>query len=865
MIELKNVSKIYKSKKGSDTIALKNISIQFPEKGLVFILGKSGSGKSTLLNVIGGLDKYDDGEVIINGKSTKRFKEKDFDAFRNTYMGFIFQEYNLLESYSVEQNVKLVLDLQRKNVTGAKIRNTLRRVGLAGMGRRKTNELSGGQKQRVAIARAIIKDPEIILADEPTGNLDSETGIQIWDILKDISKEKLVIVVSHDEESAKKYADRIISIKDGEITSDEGNVEITNNQKYRLEKARVPFFFSFKMGIGSLFSKKLRLLFSSLLIIFSLICTGLMLSASTSGLNNKVLELYKEKESAEVHINKYKLIVNSREKNKELGLGAINMSEFAEKYAPIDIDDKFKYEVQDRTGLSWESVYDIDSSIGTSQMIYSDNLQNYDNMPVYYACFSDRELRFMEVNNLKLDSIIGKIPQNDNEVLIPSYVADCIIYRGCLAKDSDDEKVEEKKYQPKNYNELITSNKYVNIANVAYLKIVGIIDNSEKLNKYTKLKNIKMADIYFNQEDNKLYIEFGNEGPYNGTDILYVNSSFITKMKNLKNTNSLLKNKIEFNDSKYIGNRVAYIEKELNICNDSELKKITSIADNEIVIDEEILNMITDGNYIENYESNKNKYDNKEEFLIKYLKDNSIIGKTIKTNVNNGKIVDSEQEYASYKIIGVYYDELFEENALSSTIYYSQKIIEPLIIGKVHCYSIVRNVDTLDEMKKIISFYPVDNSDILSSSKYSDVVLQAANEAYVLEEISKYGIPFFIIFSAVLFMSFIDTSVRFRKKEIGTLKALGCRSIDIIKMFLYENIVFILITLGIAFAITPKIIEAFNAMENKVMAIPIDALTFGTTQMLEIAGIMLAIVVLANIIPVRRITKMKPIDAILNK
>ena len=202
MIELKNVSKTYKSKKATNTTALNNISIKFPEKGLVFILGKSGSGKSTLLNVIGGLDKYDDGEVIINGKSTKDFKEKDFDAYRNTYMGFIFQEYYLLENYSIEQNIKLPLELQHKKVTEQAIKDALKQVDLEDISKRKTNELSGGQKQRVAIARALIKNPEIILADEPTGNLDTETGEQIWKILKNLSKDKLVIVVSHDDESA---------------------------------------------------------------------------------------------------------------------------------------------------------------------------------------------------------------------------------------------------------------------------------------------------------------------------------------------------------------------------------------------------------------------------------------------------------------------------------------------------------------------------------------------------------------------------------------------------------------------------------------------------------------------------------------
>ncbi len=292
MIELKNISKTYKSKKSTNTVALKDISIKFPDKGLVFILGKSGSGKSTLLNIIGGLDKCDNGEVIINGKSTKEFKEKDFDAYRNTYMGFVFQEYNLLENYSVEKNIKLALELQHKKATSEEIQNVLKQVDLDDISKRKINELSGGQKQRVAIARAIIKNPEIILADEPTGNLDSQTSTQIWQILKKLSKTKLVIVVSHDSESATKYASRIIRIQDGEIVSDNGNTTPNNKPKeFKLQKAKLPFLYCLKMGAGSLFHKKVRLVLSTLLIVFSLICLGVMASVYSTNWTEKMLEI----------------------------------------------------------------------------------------------------------------------------------------------------------------------------------------------------------------------------------------------------------------------------------------------------------------------------------------------------------------------------------------------------------------------------------------------------------------------------------------------------------------------------------------------------------------------------------------------
>ncbi|MBQ7357745.1 MAG: ABC transporter ATP-binding protein, partial [Clostridia bacterium] len=220
MLEIRNLTKVYRSKTGESVRALDNVSVSFPESGMVFILGKSGSGKSTLLNVMGGLDSYDSGEFIIKGKSSKNFMGSDFDAYRNTFIGFIFQEYNILDDFTVGANIALALELQGKKATPEKINGILSQVDLVNYAKRKPNELSGGQKQRVAIARALVKEPQIIMADEPTGALDSNTGKAIFDTLKKLSEEKLVLIVSHDRDFAEKYADRIIELADGKIISD---------------------------------------------------------------------------------------------------------------------------------------------------------------------------------------------------------------------------------------------------------------------------------------------------------------------------------------------------------------------------------------------------------------------------------------------------------------------------------------------------------------------------------------------------------------------------------------------------------------------------------------------------------------------
>lgn len=220
MLEVKNLVKVYSTKGGVTVRALDDVSVKFPETGMVFLLGRSGSGKSTLLNVAGGLDRPDSGEVIVKGRSSKNFSAADFDSYRNTCVGFVFQEYNILNEFSIEQNISLALQLQNKKNDKAAVNALLEQVDLKGLGKRKPNTLSGGQKQRVAIARALIKEPEIIMADEPTGALDSNTGKQVFDTLKKLSETKLVIVVSHDRDFAEYYADRIIELKDGNIIED---------------------------------------------------------------------------------------------------------------------------------------------------------------------------------------------------------------------------------------------------------------------------------------------------------------------------------------------------------------------------------------------------------------------------------------------------------------------------------------------------------------------------------------------------------------------------------------------------------------------------------------------------------------------
>ena len=221
MLALKNVVKDYYV--ASETVhALKGVSINFRKSEFVSILGPSGCGKTTLLNIIGGLDRYTSGDLIINGKSTKLYDDRDWDVYRNHRIGFIFQSYNLIPHQTVLGNVELALTIAGvgKEERIRRSKQALDRVGLKGQNNKKPNQLSGGQCQRVAIARALVNDPEILLADEPTGALDTVTSVQIMDLIKEISKERLVIMVTHNPELADKYSTRIVRMLDGNLIED---------------------------------------------------------------------------------------------------------------------------------------------------------------------------------------------------------------------------------------------------------------------------------------------------------------------------------------------------------------------------------------------------------------------------------------------------------------------------------------------------------------------------------------------------------------------------------------------------------------------------------------------------------------------
>ena len=286
MLQVKDIVKVYKT--GSeDVTALRGVSLSFRESEFVAVLGHSGCGKTTLLNIIGGLDQYTSGDLIINGRSTKEYTDRDWDAYRNHSIGFVFQSYNLIPHQSVLSNVELALTLSgvSKGERRRRAAEALEKVGLKDQMKKRPNQLSGGQMQRVAIARALVNDPDILLADEPTGALDSETSVQVMDILQEIARDKLVIMVTHNPELAERYATRTIRLLDGRVVSDSDPFDAAAQSPAapagkREKKPSMSFATAFSLSLNNLMTKKGRTILTSFAGSIGIIGIALILSVS---------------------------------------------------------------------------------------------------------------------------------------------------------------------------------------------------------------------------------------------------------------------------------------------------------------------------------------------------------------------------------------------------------------------------------------------------------------------------------------------------------------------------------------------------------------------------------------------------------
>ena len=551
MLVLKDVKKAYHAKSGV-VGALNGIDLELPATGMVFITGKSGCGKTTLLNVIGGLDGIDSGDISVMGKSFSAFTAEDYDNYRNTFIGFIFQEYNLLSEYTVEKNIELAMELQGSTVNQEKLDALLETVDILPLKNRKPNELSGGQRQRVAIARALVKEPRIIMADEPTGALDSATGEQVLDILKKLAKDKLIIVVSHDAEFAERYADRLIRLVDGKVVEDTlinekeltsnvsetetsllvkdgstlteyekdtlakaikerkkieiiqklafrekhpiGKVETVTQKDVKFVKSKMKFKSALSMGVKSLGVKPLRLLFT---IFLSAIAFAVF------GLFDTIANFSTEK------------VINSQLRNSISSSIVVN-GEYVVDYQNGDkygvrLDEDFRKELENQTNDCVKGVFDYgDVSYGTfSNTIFEAPDSGVSIGKNYYSTSFTGLIEFGldeiapngKFNRFNYRLVAGKYPTIDRseiqklgdnynyEVAISTYIAESILHYLNGTQLSD---AEGKLFSISTIDELI--NKLITVKGNQY-KIVGIIDCGEIPEKYDVLKDTISTSI----------------------------------------------------------------------------------------------------------------------------------------------------------------------------------------------------------------------------------------------------------------------------------------------------------------------------------------------------------------------------------
>ena len=504
MLKLANITKNYKS--GDEVVkALKGINLEFRSNEFVSILGPSGCGKTTLLNIIGGLDRYTSGDLIINGKSTKEFKDRDWDAYRNYSVGFVFQNYNLIPHQSVLSNVELALTLSGVSREERKKRaiEALEKVGLKEQIHKRPNQLSGGQMQRVAIARALVNDPDIILADEPTGALDTKTSVQIMELLKSISKDKLIIMVTHNPTLAEKYSTRVIRVLDGVVQDDTNPYSSAKEEKKKAKsgKTAMSFFTAISLSLNNLMTKKGRTILTSFAGSIGIIGIALILSLST-GVQNYINQVQEDTLSSyPIQIQETTVDLTSmmermmgemaegEEPHEDGKIYSNNimtdmLTVLADKKQTNNLEELKKYIDEGNNGISDNAnaikydynlnlnLYKTDTSNGIVKVNPSTVMEKLGmqqtGMAMGTDCFTEL-LDNQELNDSQYDVVAGNWPQNYNEVVLivdeNNKISDYTLYTLGIKDQKDleekmdaiqnDEKLEEDEQTSYTYDDLL--------------------------------------------------------------------------------------------------------------------------------------------------------------------------------------------------------------------------------------------------------------------------------------------------------------------------------------------------------------------------------------------------------------------------
>ena len=868
MLRLENIKKDYLTG-GNKVQALKGINIKFRKSEFVSILGQSGCGKTTLLNIIGGLDRYTEGDLIINGKSTKEFKDKDWDAYRNYSIGFVFQSYNLIPHQTILENVELALTISGVSKKERRKRSikALEDVGLKEQINKKPNQLSGGQMQRVAIARALVNDPDIILADEPTGALDTKTSVQIMEILKEISKEKLIIMVTHNKELAEQYSSRIIKILDGVITDDSNPLSEEEQKEDEISpkngRTSMKFFTALRLSLNNLMTKKGRTILTSFAGSIGIIGIALILAIST-GVQNYIDKVEEDTLSSypitieKSSIDMSSMIESMMGENEE---EPINKEE-GKIYSSDIMNDMIstlsnKMENNNLTELKKyieEGNNDITNNANAIQYSYDLNINLYK---------EDTSNDITRVNpSTVMDAMgMGEMIEARNNSSIASMMNSSSPMQMASNTDVwtemlDNEKLLHSQYDiiagkwPTTYNEVVLIVNDNNEVSDYALYALGLKDQIELKEKWQAIEKGEK-------------IEETEQTSYSYDEILNLSFKLILNSDYYEKTNGIWIDKSE--DEEYMKEKIANAE---------SIKVVGIIKQNEETVATSMTGGIGYGKELKEYVIEKNN----ESQIVKEQKENP--EKNIFSGLDFPKENENLQDYNSLSeqqkmVINNLSNEqiakMMEAYAENKNSTY-EKNLEKLGAVDINTPSSIsiypKDFESKEKIAQAIEKYnqkQKDNGKEENVINYTDVIgIMMKSVSQIIDTISYVLIAFVaisLIVSSIMIGIITYISVLERTKEIGILRAIGASKKDISRVFKAETFIIGLISGILGIGITILLTIPINEIIYKITGVTVHAMV---PYQAGIALVIISMILttIGGLIPARMASKKDPVEAL---
>ena len=864
MLKLKNIKKTYVS--GDEKVeALKGISIEFRESEFVSILGQSGCGKTTLLNIIGGLDRYTSGDLIINGKSTKDFKDRDWDAYRNYSVGFVFQSYNLIGHQTVLSNVELALTISGVSRKERKQRaiKALEEVGLKEQIHKKPNQLSGGQMQRVAIARALVNNPDIILADEPTGALDTKTSVQVMEILKKISKDKLIIMVTHNPELAEKYSSRIIKILDGKITDDSDPIEHQKEEKQPDTKKRrtsMKFLTALRLSLNNLMTKKGRTILTSFAGSIGIIGIALILAIST-GVQNYINKVEEDT------LSSYPITIEE---------STVDMSSLMQSMSGENTDNTENKE----EGKAYSSDIMNDMITTLSNKKQSNNLKElkkylddgdneitknsnsikygYDiNINLYRANTDDGIVRVNPSTVMNAFGMGDMIEAQNNSAMSSVFGSSMMTNTDVCFEMLDNQQLLESQYDlvkgswPKQYNEVVLVLKEDGRIDDYTLYSLGLKDQSELKDKWKAVENGEKLD------ENQESISYSYDDLLNLQFKLLLNSDYYQKQ------NGLWINK-EDDDN--------YLKEKIN--NAETIKIVGIIKQNEqSAVSTSVTSGIGYTKQLKEYVVEKSN----DAQIVKEQKENKDVnvfsGLKFPTDEDTSTMenLTAEQRMAMSKLSSEEIAQMMETYSANKDSSYEKNLqkLGAVDIDTPTSISIYpKDFEAKDKISDAIEEYNQkqrDEGKEENTISYTDIVgTMMKSVSQIINTISYVLIAFVaisLIVSSIMIGIITYISVLERTKEIGILRAIGASKKDISRVFNAETLIIGLISGLIGIGITVLLTIPINSMILTVTGVKVvTAVPFKAGVVLVLISMFLTII--AGLIPAKIASKKDPVIAL---